>query len=150
MLLTTSKPRWADDVEGDVMQEFEFTREDGALAAEDAWRRLFGRIDPEIRKDMLGWLSLSGTWADASAPANSGFSELFADAMTGASLALDQCPSRPYAFERVDGAAIASDIGAITSDFRLVFEALQAAIEREQRLKLERSVDAQATATASK
>ncbi len=111
------------------MRAYEFNRDERVLTTDDVWRRLFARVAPNIRRDIIGWLRLD---PPASPPpsateqeAPETLSEKVHDVWLGASLALDLLPDRQYDFYGDDRAALAADVVPTAADVNCIYVTLE-------------------------
>lgn len=111
---------------GKIMREFEFSRDELVLTKDDAWRRLFALVSPDIRRDIIGWLGLGKFQQDAEAVAQNleSASDRWRDVVVGASLVLDQLPNRTYEYCENDREALASDSQAVSIDAKAIHDVL--------------------------
>jgi hypothetical protein len=105
------------------MREFEFDRDDAILAAEDSWRRLFARVAPNIRKDIIGWLGISPKNTQYEVELESG-TRAWRDYLTGASLVLNLTPDLPSKWIKSDREALQADAMTASDDASCIHAAL--------------------------
>jgi len=116
-----------------VMREFEFGRDEVVLTEDDATRRLFAHIAPDVRRDMIGWLRLTppqAIFVEGEADRET-WSSLLGDVLEGASLVLDQSPERVYSFFDNDRDALAADWRAVSVDWSRVCDVIRLMRDRD-------------------
>lgn len=126
-------------VTGEVMREFEFDNEEAVLARDEAARRLFARVAPDVRRDMIGWIG----WARLAAafpsprPTRDSRREMLIDYLSGAALVLNLLPNQQSEYIQSDADALASDLRYASQDMRTVAEAvdLLGRLKRDGRTK---------------
>jgi hypothetical protein len=109
------------------MRGYEFDREERALTLHDSWRRLFARVAPSVRRDMIGWMGWTGSAMarPQPEPPRDSFADIASDVFVGASLVVDPLPHRDSEFARSDFRAIQQDARDIALDMRLIYECLK-------------------------
>jgi hypothetical protein len=93
------------------MHELELKPAERFLEEDPAWRRLFARIDPTVRGDIIGWMRL-GSSRKSARPKGDSLRDVVQDCLEGASLAIDPLPRRRLEALSND-AALASDTRAV-------------------------------------
>ena len=104
------------------MREFEFSSDEADLAEGDTSRRLFSRVVPSVRRDIIGWMGLGRLATMMTTKEEQAKDEVLRDYVIGASLVLDLLPSRSYDFYASDSEAIESDLRASGLDMSSIAE----------------------------
>lgn len=99
------------------LQHLQLTKGERILAQDAFWWRLFCRLHPSVRKDMVGWMGLARL-ADIKAHEEaSSFNDAVMDFAQGAGQALNPLPISEPSHYQSDRAALAADALAVSSDF---------------------------------
>jgi hypothetical protein len=112
------------------MYDLELSRHERFLEKDTAWRRLLGRLDPDVRRDLIGWMGWSKIF-NADLPASQeSWSSVFYDYLVGASLVVDPLPDRAYEYYASDREALRADANAVGADMTHLHELLSEMIDR--------------------
>jgi hypothetical protein len=112
------------------MHDLELSPHERFLEKDADWLRLRGRLDPGVRRDLIGWMGWSKIF-DAEPPASKeSWSTVLYDYLVGASLVVDPLPDRAYEYYESDREALRADANAVAGDMTNLHELLSKVIDR--------------------
>lgn len=99
-----------------IMQNLDLTEAESALLKDPLWWRLLSRLDPGVRKDIIGWMGLTRAFDAEVSRTSASETSALRDYVRGAAQALNPMGvSQPMVYQS-DRFALAADAIAVASD----------------------------------
>lgn len=89
------------------------------MAQDEAWLRIAKYIDPDVRRDIVGWMKAADAGVANGSPTVS-LKQMLFDYLRGAAAVIDPFPRAPVGWEANDARALRKDASAIARDIEIV------------------------------